>query len=1564
METIELDNYNRKYGDKQTTSKRQRKNPSESTSDEEQVGYTKPATKKKATFTAKKKNTERNCHFCGKSNWTPDHTCPARKAKCNNCKKSGHFAKVCRSKTVNRIQEEDTGSNTESWPEIDHIQSVNGINRVDFYKAILLVDGQPIEFIIDTGSPVTIIPPIITPKQIKATSKCFVDVNKNPIEFKGETIVEVKTEKTKVMLPILITQKKNTQPLLGLDWLDKLEIGLQESHETNIIRSITTNEKGEKIFKEFENLFKNNHTIKNLTIDIQLKKDAKPIQQKGRPVPIHFQKIVKKELEKLIEKGHLEKADKTTENSFVSPAVITIKKDKSVKIALDSRKLNESCIKRKATMPNMEELISQISAKITQNNGEIWMSKIDLDYAYGQAKLSAEASRHCVFSIIGGDFTGHYRFKKGFYGLSDIPTVFQEHIDKVLEFKTPVWLDDIICVTNGTIEEHDRELREVLIKLQEAGYRASERKPELFKKELTWLGYLINQEGVKPIKDKTEAITKLKAPTNTKELKSFLGSIQHLSKFLNNLSKKTDRMRKLLKKDVKWEWTKEINDDFEQLKKEITETPCLAHFDPKKDNFITTDACNTGLGATLWQKENETFRPVAFASRFLTECERKYAINELELLGVLWGLEYFRYYVYGKKVNLLTDHQALQPLLKRNRAHKQYSARLTRWLDRLSHFDVNVQYTAGKNIPLTDYLSRHPIIHEHETETPHEGDESEAEEEFVINQIYGLFEFNRTNGSITQHMRRPPPVKNSDQSERRTQVRKQNDREHSIQTFSPQKDIDSPNNSNFDSQAPKMSKMDKVNGIDLQFIFKKRGHSPETSRLRTERFKLLQPNRTRIVGKGKDNERILEYRPSQQDRKEIEKLNILIYNRFFYHCEKLGTTPLREFNENLHESWINTSSDNESQISHVKTEKCPTNILKKFKKNESINLIRLKQTAKRNVLPEERNEKTAETIRRAERDFSMDLPLLVEETAQDAKILDAIIALEAGKGDGIFYPYRPHREHLETRFGLLFYNDRIVIPEAMRSTIIAMLHSGHVSINKMDKSAEAFWWPGLHRDIREKAENCPSCRVAGKNLKTQLPQTEINRLELLTEPGQEIQLDFAGPIKSKSRGDIYIFVVIDRFSKWPTAQICKNTDSRTVIKFLTKYCTDNGTPKTIRTDNGSCFKSNEFKDYCNGENIKRIRCTPNLHTGNGLVERTIRTIKSLTRANLEDGLTFEESVARAIKTIRQTPHNTLKMTPFQLHHGRKPRTPITNLIGQPTCLLADWKKTLTNYFLAQPAELQVFTVHDSDGELADYLVLNESRKRGRSVKDNFESYQFFEKETKPNAMKCRFKTNKILNAANETKHTITTTYGKVIHKKLASNPFKFQPAKKTEEPRKPTNRCTRCGRFSHDDLCDTHKRIRSEQQGQSTSADKTIPTMPIERSEARPDITVISDSQSSHADELPSTANIDPELTITAEIKYDDSVKPTEETRDNETPAISPPVDCSTEKTKRTAKDFDNTPTGSPQKIHMSPNRGVVELNLDGGENIENKVVEKGIRRSDRIKSAKRVVKMGGIEYF
>ena len=139
-------------------------------------------------------------------------------------------------------------------------------------------------------------------------------------------------------------------------------------------------------------------------------------------------------------------------------------------------------------MPNMEELISRISRKIADGpTDEIWTSKLDLDYAYGQLLLSREARNLCIFAVTGGNFTGYYRFLKGFYWLADIPTVFQDKIDQTLENKHPAWLDDIIVVTKGSKEQHKKELAEVLTKLENAGYRLSENKSEFFKREMNGL---------------------------------------------------------------------------------------------------------------------------------------------------------------------------------------------------------------------------------------------------------------------------------------------------------------------------------------------------------------------------------------------------------------------------------------------------------------------------------------------------------------------------------------------------------------------------------------------------------------------------------------------------------------------------------------------------------------------------------------------------------------------------------------------------------------------------------------------------------------------------------------------------------------------------------------------------------------------------------------------------------------------------------------------------------------------------------------------------------------------
>ena len=126
-----------------------------------------------------------------------------------------------------------------------------------------------------------------------------------------------------------------------------------------------------------------------------------------------------------------------------------------MKIALDTRKLNERCIKRRPHMPNKEELLNQISIEITLVRTAQLFHSIDLNYVYGQKKLSKETSRQCVFANIGAKFSVYYQIKKGFYGLADIRTVFQEKIDQTLDCTT-AWLDDIIVVTRGDRQEHEK----------------------------------------------------------------------------------------------------------------------------------------------------------------------------------------------------------------------------------------------------------------------------------------------------------------------------------------------------------------------------------------------------------------------------------------------------------------------------------------------------------------------------------------------------------------------------------------------------------------------------------------------------------------------------------------------------------------------------------------------------------------------------------------------------------------------------------------------------------------------------------------------------------------------------------------------------------------------------------------------------------------------------------------------------------------------------------------------------------------------------------------------------
>ena len=194
-------------------------------------------------------------------------------------------------------------------------------------------------------------------------------------------------------------------------------------------------------------------------------------------------------------------------------------------------------------------------------------------------------------------------------------------------------------------------------------------------------------------------------------------------------------------------------------------------------------------------------------------------------------------------------------------------------------------------------------------------------------------------------------------------------------------------------------------------------------------------------------------------------------------------------------------------------------------------------------------------------------------------------------------------------------------------------------------------------------------------MKYQLPKNEFGKLKTLTEPGQKIQIDFSGKLNNKKlNGEYQEIIAIDRFSMWPTAEICKSSETKEVINFLKQNFNLYGLPEKIKTDKGGAFISKEHKEFCNGKNIEIEYSTPRVHTGTGAVERAIQTLKNLIIANLEDNTCLTECVNRALNVMRFTIHTGLKTTPFELHHGPKPRTELTNIIKDGRSFLSNWRE--------------------------------------------------------------------------------------------------------------------------------------------------------------------------------------------------------------------------------------------------------------------------------------------------
>lgn len=222
------------------------------------------------------------------------------------------------------------------------------------------------------------------------------------------------------------------------------------------------------------------------------------------------------------------------------------------------------------------------------------------------------------------------------------------------------------------------------------------------------MGHKIDNEGLHPVPAKVEAIVNVPVPKNVTELRAFLALLTYYGKFLENLSTVIKPMTVLLQKDSLWNWSTTCQAAFEKAKAQVASSTVLTHFDPQLPILLACDASAYGLGAVIsHQMTDGSERPIAYASRTLSKTEVNYSQIEKEALGIIFGVQKFRDYLYGRKFVLVTDHKPLVKILGlKMGAPALAAARLQRWALLLSAYQYDIVYKASLEHANADGLSR------------------------------------------------------------------------------------------------------------------------------------------------------------------------------------------------------------------------------------------------------------------------------------------------------------------------------------------------------------------------------------------------------------------------------------------------------------------------------------------------------------------------------------------------------------------------------------------------------------------------------------------------------------------------------------------------------------------------------------------------------------------------------------------------------------------------------------------------------------------------------------------
>lgn len=658
----------------------------------------------------KSNNFRHGCGRCGNPRHAGnDEKCPARDKECLKCGLKGHFRQYCRTKrTVKRKvereyrHEQKKGRFDREKNEVNEVgdSSNKTVHREGDTEYVFHIDndveinctigGVQTKMLIDSGCKQN----LITEKTWEILKKNKVSVynqlpnpnvtfmaygSSTPLKIKGsfEAQIKVGLRSENSTFYVVIDGTRNLLGKTSAIALGVLKIGLNAE----------VNQVDFQIFPKF----------KDVLIHLPIDHSIPPVSQPYRRIPIPLEAKIENKIEELNQRDIIEPV--VGSSKWVSPVVPVLKENGEVRLCVDMRRANEAIVRENHPLPTMDKLLPKMK------NAKVF-TKLDIKDAFHQLEIDP-ASRHITTFITS---KGLFRYKRLMFGISCAPEIFQKTLERMLLGCEGVvnYIDDILIYGKDLIE-HDSRLKKVISVLNENNVVIRNDKCCFRMEKVNFLGHELSGEGVRPLKKYISTIKEFRAPKTTGELQSFLGLVNFVSKWIPNYATVTEPLKILLRNktgdraDITESWGLEQKSCFESLKEIMTNISSLGYYNVSDRTIVIADASPVGLGGVLVQTNSKGEpRIIAYGHKTLTDCERRYCQTEKEALALVWAVEHFHIFLYGKRFELITDHKPLEVIFG---PKSKPCARIERWVMRLQSYDYKIVYQPGKT-NIADSLSR------------------------------------------------------------------------------------------------------------------------------------------------------------------------------------------------------------------------------------------------------------------------------------------------------------------------------------------------------------------------------------------------------------------------------------------------------------------------------------------------------------------------------------------------------------------------------------------------------------------------------------------------------------------------------------------------------------------------------------------------------------------------------------------------------------------------------------------------------------------------------------------